>query len=334
MKKILVIRFSSIGDIVLTSPVVRCIRQQTGSEVHFLTKAAFEPIVSHNPYIDKVFTIRKKVSEVLPQLRRERYDAVIDLHRNLRSLQVKLALFQVRHYSFDKLNLEKWLMVRLKIDQLPKRHIVDRYLEAAAALKVRNDGQGLDYFIPPEEELDTDAWLASGGNDTRILPTGQEPKTIYTAFVIGAAHATKRLPREKIVEWCAKISGPVMLLGGPDDRENGEFIAAAAGGQVFNACGKLRLHQSASAVRQAQLVITHDTGLMHVAAAFKKPIWSVWGNTIPGFGMYPYYPKGMEAERRFEVEGLSCRPCSKIGFAACPKGHFRCMREIVPADKR
>ena len=330
MKKILVIRFSSIGDIVLTSPVVRCLKQQSGSEVHFLTKQSFGAILSDNPYIDKVFTIHKKVSEVLPALRMEGYDVIIDLHRNLRSLQIKLALFRVRHYSFDKLNLEKWLMVKLKINQLPDVHIVDRYLKTAEPLGIKNDGKGLDYFIPPEDELDVNNWIASSGTDVKVLTApANQSSTAYTAFVIGAAHATKRLPRERIIAWCQQISGPVILLGGPDDRENGEFIAAQCGPHVLNACGKLRLHQSASVVRQARLVITHDTGLMHVAAAFKKPIWSVWGNTIPSFGMYPYYPEGMGPDRRFEVQGLSCRPCSKIGYAECPKGHFRCMREIV-----
>lgn len=332
MKKILVIRFSSIGDIVLTSPVVRCVKQQTGMEVHFLTKETFGPILAANPHIDKVFTIKKKVAEVQTALRREGYQAIIDLHNNLRSLQVKMALPGVRHYSFDKLNLEKWLKVRLKVDQLPNKHIVDRYLEAVRPLGVKNDGQGLDYFIPPAEEVDTDHWLETGGQTVRQASMEIAPKQSYTAFVIGAAHATKRLPREKITDWCRLIQGPVILLGGPEDKANGEWIAAQAGKHVVNACGKLRLHQSASMVRQAALVITHDTGLMHIAAAFKRPIWSVWGNTVPEFGMYPYYPEGMDEERRFEVEGLRCRPCSKIGHATCPKGHFRCMQEIVPLE--
>lgn len=334
MKKILVIRFSSIGDIVLTSPVVRCIKQQTGMEVHFLTKEAFGSILAANPYVDKVFTIKKKIAEIQNVLRQEGYTAIIDLHNNLRSLQVKIALPGVRHYSFDKLNLEKWLMVRLKVNQLPDKHIVDRYLEAAHALDVKNDGQGLDYFIPPADEVDTDHWLETEGKEAPQALMESTPVKSYTAFVIGAAHATKRLPREKIADWCRLINGPVILLGGPDDQADGEWIAVQAGEHVFNACGKLRLHQSASMVRQAALVITHDTGLMHIAAAFKKPIWSVWGNTVPEFGMYPYYPEGMDEERRFEVKGLSCRPCSKIGHMNCPKGHFKCMQEIVPLERK
>lgn len=334
MIKVLVIRFSSIGDIVLTSPVVRCLKQQTGVEVHFLTKNGFQSVVESNPYIDRVFAIRKDVGEVLPQLKKEKYTYIFDLHRNLRSLRVKLALIGVRHYSFEKLNLEKWLLTRLKVNQMPTVHIVDRYLATTKVLNVSNDGQGLDYFIPPADEVDIGKFLTTRGAEVTGLEETYKPPPAYTAFVIGAAHATKRLPNERLIEWCRQISGPVILLGGPDDAGNGASISGGAGNHVINACGRLRLHQSASVVRQAELVITHDTGLMHIAAAFKKPIWSVWGNTVPAFGMYPYYPAGIDRNRTFEVRPLSCRPCSKIGYPTCPRGHFRCMRDqqfAVPA---
>ncbi|MFT7226079.1 MAG: ADP-heptose:LPS heptosyltransferase, partial [Neolewinella sp.] len=85
-------------------------------------------------------------------------------------------------------------------------------------------------------------------------------------------------------------------------------------------------------VRKAATVVTHDTGLMHVAAAFRKPIVSIWGNTVPDLGMYPYLPgqEALEKQRRQEVVGLSCRPCSKIGHQACPQGHFRCILNQDP----
>lgn len=330
LKKILLIRFSSIGDIVLTTPVVRCLKQQLGAELHYLTKRSFRVIVDPNPYIDKVYAIEKGVGEVLSELRREGYDAIVDLHRNLRSFQVKLGLLGVRSYVFDKLNLEKWLMVNFGIDRLPDRHIVDRYLEAAAPLGIRNDNAGLDYFIPEAEEihpenlaslLRKEGW-GKAGEEGRLANGG------YIAFAIGAAHATKRLPEDEIIRLCRRLSRPVLLLGGPGDAATGERVARAAGGWVLSTCGKLSLHQSASLVRQARLLITHDTGLMHIAAAFRKPILSLWGNTIPEFGMYPYLPEGAPRGRIFEVRGLSCRPCSKIGHASCPKGHFRCMRDL------
>ncbi len=315
--KVLVIRFSSIGDIVLTTPVIRGVKQQLGAEVHFLTKRQFAPIVEANPYVDRVWAMEKEVTELLPELKAEGFDFVADLHRNLRSTRVRAAL-RTRGAAFRKLNPEKWLLTNLRIDRLPRVHIVDRYLDTVAGLGVTNDGQGLDYFIPPAAAVDPAAIF----RPYHLLP---QP---YTALVIGAAHATKRLPAGRLAELCRLLEGPVVLLGGPGDRERGEAIRAAAGGGVINTCGDCTLHQSASLVQQAQAVVTHDTGLMHIAAAFQQPVVSIWGNTVPKFGMTPYYGDRPNRNTTVEVTDLSCRPCSKIGYDQCPKGHFRCMQDI------
>jgi len=311
--KILVIRFSSIGDIVLTSPVVRCLHQLHGGvEIHFLTKEKFAAIAENNPHINKVFGIRESVSEVMPLLRKETYDHIVDLHKNLRSFRVILGLR--RPYSnFSKLNFRKWLLVRFKASFMPQVHIVDRYMKAVKRLGVSNDGEGLDFFIPPGFEVDPDS-----------LP---EPFSKgYVGVVIGGKHNTKILPDNKVIEICRLLKSPVVLLGGPEDRQRGEEISSAPGVKIFNACGPYNLFQSASLVRQARAILTNDTGLMHIAAAFRKPIVSVWGNTVPELGMYPYLPAGSDYLIS-EITGLSCRPCSKIGFDRCPKGHFRCMKD-------
>ena len=160
MKKILVIRFSSIGDIILTTPVVRCLKQQLpGTEIHFLTKKQYLPILEANPYIDKLYSIHEKIDEVIPELKRENYDQIIDLHKNFRSKGVILKLHKPST-TFSKVNIEKWLMVNLKINLLPKVHIVDRCFQAVEKLGVKNDNQGLDYFIPSKDEV-----------DLKILPT-------------------------------------------------------------------------------------------------------------------------------------------------------------------
>jgi ADP-heptose:LPS heptosyltransferase len=310
--KILILRFSSIGDIVLTSPVVRCLKQQlNASEIHFLTKKSFASIVENNPNVDKVFSFEKDVKEVLHELKKENYDWVIDLHHNLRSMQVKRALGKPSK-SFNKLNIEKWLLVNLKINRLPNKHIVDRYFETVAHLGVKNDLKGLDFFIDAK-------------NEVAISSLPREFQNGFIAFVIGAKHNTKKLPTEKIISICKKLNRAVILIGGKEDFEVGEKIASQIS-NVFNGCGKYNLQQSASLIKQADKVITHDTGMMHIAAAFQKNIISVWGNTVPGFGMYPYMP-GKES-KIVEVKNLSCRPCSKIGFEKCPKGHFKCMNEI------
>ena len=150
MPKILIIRFSSIGDIVLTSPVIRCLKLQTGSEIHYLTKQPFVALLKNNPHVSKVFAIDKSVGEVLPALRREKYDYIIDLHHNLRTFILKWRLPFVKSYAFKKLNFEKWLLTNFKINRLPKTHIVDRYLETVKSLGVKNDGQGLDFFLPED----------------------------------------------------------------------------------------------------------------------------------------------------------------------------------------
>ena len=323
--KILVIRFSSIGDIVLTTPVVRCLKQQLGAEVHFLTKRSFEKILTSNPNIDRVFSMDKRVSEVIELLKKEHYDAVIDLHGNLRTLQVKWQL-GVRAYTFDKLNFEKWLRVNLKINRLPNVHIVDRYLKTIEPLGVKNDGKGLDYFIPKEDEITRISDF--GSRISEVQPSDlsfiiHHPSLKFVAFVIGAAHATKRLPTEKIIDICNQITLPIFLIGGKEDGKRGDLIVSKSNSYVINLCGTLNLNQSASVVRQAEKVVTHDTGLMHIAAAFGKDIVSVWGNTIPEFGMTPYLPTA--GSRIMEVKNLSCRPCSKIGHESCPKGHFKCM---------
>jgi ADP-heptose:LPS heptosyltransferase len=340
--KILVLRFSSIGDIVLTTPVVRALKQQVaGAQVHFCTKPAYRSIIEPNPYVTKAHYLTGSLTELVRELRAERFDYIVDLHNNLRTRLIKLQL-GVPASSFDKLNLRKWLLVNLKVNTMPPQHIVDRYLATAAPLGVRNDGRGLDYFIPAKDEVSLSA-----------LPAGFQQG--YVAFAIGAQHATKRLPVERIIELCGLLRRPVVLLGGPEDETTGHVVELAFEKQVpasppaprrvpdrpyyfpaqsahqaaptttiYNACGQFSLNQSASLVKQAQLVVSHDTGLMHIAAAFKKEIFSVWGNTVPEFGMYPYRTEFRILER----PGLSCRPCSKIGYAKCPQGHFKCMREI------
>lgn len=325
MAKFLVIRFSSIGDIVLTSPVVRCLKQQVpDAEVHFLVKDRFHSIVQHNPYIDKVHVLAHSWELMIEELKTEDYDYIIDLHHNVKTLRVKKALSagragKIKSFSFYKLNIQKYLLTAFKINLLPKKHIVDRYLETLSSFGVKNDGQGLDYFIAEEEK-------------TQLKDIPASHQAGYIACVIGAAHTTKKWPLHKWKQFCTEIKHPVILLGGPEDREAGDAIAAVDDIKVYNACGKFSLNESADLVRKAKLVITHDTGLMHIAAAYKKPIISLWGNTVPAFGMTPYYGAALVPDVILQVHKLWCRPCSKIGYNKCPFGHFKCMEKIAVED--
>ena len=316
LKKYLIIRFSSIGDIVLTSPVIRCVKQQVKDvELHYLTKESHLPILKNNPYIDKIYSIKKNVSSLIPELKKENYDYIIDLHNSIRSTATVLQL--VRPFNtLKKLNIRKELYVATKINLLPHLHVVQRYFKVVEPLDVTNDGKGLDYFIAPEDEVE-------------ISDLPETHRNGYIAFVIGGKHFTKRLPENKIISLCTKINKPVILLGGSENRETGDLVQKMVGENVYNGCGIYSLNQSASLVKQSSQVISNDTGLMHIAAAFGKHIISIWGNTVPDFGMYPYFPEGSEEKSKIiEVRGLSCRPCSKLGFEKCPKEHFKCMNLI------
>jgi len=328
--KILILRFSSIGDLVLTTPVIRTVKTQLDkAEVHFATKLQYKDLFEANPYVDKMHYLQDSLGDLIRELKKERFDYVIDLHHNFRTFRVKRAL-GVQSYIFNKLNIKKWLMVNLKIAKLPNVHIVDRYMKTVEALGVRTDALGLDYFIPEKDEVPPE-WLPEGFREG------------YVVYAIGAQHETKKLPVDRMIELCDRINKPVVLLGGPEDAATGEAVEQFFSRQgesleigeglqrlnkktiVYNGCGKFNINQSASLVKQARFVFTHDTGLMHIAAAFKKEVISIWGNTIPAFGMYPYRTRFTVLENN----RLTCRPCSKIGYNKCPKGHFRCMKEVV-----
>ncbi len=313
MVKFLIIRFSSIGDIVLTTPVIRGLKLQVeNAEVHFLTKPQFACILAENPYVDKILLLKEKLDDTIDEISQEGYDYIIDLHHNLRTSIIKRKTGLIS-FSFDKLNFKKWLLVNLKINRMPDVHIVDRYLDTVKLFDVADDGKGLDYFIPKSEEVVPEQMHAAFAKK-------------YLVAVVGANHFTKQIPAEKLITLLNQSGMPVCLVGGQDVLESAAQIEQALKVPFLNTVGKISLHQSASFIQQAAGVITPDTGMMHIAAAFKKPVISLWGNTLPILGMYPY--RADEKSKVFEVTGLSCRPCSKIGYEKCPKGHFKCMQNI------
>ncbi len=319
--KVLIIRFSSIGDIVLTTPVVRCLKQQLPDvEVHYLTKASFRSVLAHNPYIDKLHYLEDDINQTIATLKKEHYDYIIDLHHNLRTARVKRAL-HVQSYSFPKLNVQKWLLTNFKLNMMPDKSIVERYMETVKPLGVKNDNRGLDYFIPESANLkNTDIPMSHWAG--------------YVGCVIGGSMNTKKLPVEKWREFAEHCPYPLVLLGGPEDREDGEAIASMDKVRIYNSCGKFNLNESAWLVQHARVVVSNDTGLMHVAAAYKKPIISLWGNTSPEMGMFPYYGSNNLTNSYeplsviFENKSIGCHPCSKIGYNRCPKKHFNCMNKL------
>lgn len=307
--KILVIRFSSIGDIVLTSPVLRCMHNQLDTEIHFLTKTSFASLVTSSPYVTKVW-ILDDMAILIKSLKNEKYDFVIDLHKNLRSKSICLRL-GVRKFTYDKTTIEKLLLIYLRINKLPKMHVVDRYMNAVAPLGVINDGVGLDFFFEK--------------NDIHVNGI---PATPFVAAVIGATHFTKKLPIDKWMELIGNATYQFVLIGGNAEKETAETIHKKWPEKTVNLVGLTTLQQSAFLLKKAEVVVTNDTGMLHIAAALKKPIVSLWGGTIHEYGFWPYYPTGTDLNTPVEVTDLPCRPCSKFGRNDCPKGHFKCMNDL------
>jgi heptosyltransferase-2 len=314
--KILVIRFSSIGDLVLSSPVYRALKKRfPGVEIHLAVKEKLKGILQENPNIDDFKVLETSIWSLAFQLRNENYDCIIDLHNNLRSFILKLIIAKPS-FTVAKKNISKWRMVTLK-HKISVPHIVDRYLDTIVDLGAQNDGLGLEFF--------TDSNSKSWGLD--FLAKDPSP---YSVFAIGGQFATKRLPSNKWVELANKLNARIVIIGGKEDLPLSQALAKETTAPIENLCGQLSINQSAEIIRHAQKVYTNDTGMMHIAAAFNKDIDVFWGNTLPELGMYPYYPTKNAANfQNHQVMNLGCRPCSKIGFHECPKGHFKCMTEQI-----
>ncbi|MDP5170677.1 MAG: glycosyltransferase family 9 protein [Bacteroidia bacterium] len=315
-RNILIIRFSSIGDIVLTTPVIRSLKEALPNcQIHFLTKAPYADLLRYNPHISQLHLLGKDWASTMQGLKEANIDAILDLHGNLRSLRVKAAL-RVSSSTFDKKNWAKYWMVRTAgYPDKPLPHIVQRYGDTLHKLGLTLDDKGLEIHYPAS----LDDWA------TRQLASINQQQDCL-AVVLGAKFATKRWLPAYFLETLHRLQRPVLLIGGSDAIEERDFLMASLSVPVFDAVNKFSLLESAALLNQTQEVLTHDTGFMHIAAALGKKTYSLWGNTVPALGMTPYRTESVILENKT----LDCRPCSKIGFDKCPKGHFRCMTDLTP----
>ncbi|MFN0203815.1 MAG: glycosyltransferase family 9 protein [Bacteroidia bacterium] len=317
-QKILIIRFSSIGDIVLTTPVIRSIKKALPQcEIHYVTKIAFRDLLVPNPYVSKIHTLEKgDFWQLIKTLRAEKFDYVLDLHHNLRTFWFK-TLLQVPSSSYNKKNLEKFAMVFLGQKQQNLGHTVTRYGETLTGLGISLDKEGLDYFLPKglAEEVTLNAEKEGFTHLSEAI-----------AVVLGAKFMTKKWLPEYFVSLLNQLQKPVVLIGGKEDISEAQFIANQLTIPFYNAVGKTNLLASAALIQQANCVIAHDTGFMHISAALQKKIFVIWGSTAPVLGFTPYQTEYYN----LEVKDLACRPCTKMGRNACPKGHFNCMKELSP----
>lgn len=304
--KVLIIRFSSIGDIVMTSPVVRCVKKQLGAEVHFATKKSFRLLVENNPYIDKIHLLEDNWKTFLKDLKAEKYDLIIDLHNNLRSRRVSLSL-GLKSRKINKLSIQKEVLIHTGISNLPNVHFSERGLETVIDLGVKNDAEGMDFFVPAYAKKEL------------LFPAKS-----YITIALATAHETKNIPKELLNNIIQYATLPVILLGGKTEKLLGDELQKMNPQKAINLAGECSLAESAAYVETSKLFIGGDTGLLHIAAALKTPTISIWGATIPEFGVAPYYGKYKIPHYLHEIK-LPCRPCSKHGSAKCPKKHFNCM---------
>lgn len=312
MVKFLIIRLDSFGELVMASPVVRCLKQQVRDcEVHFLTEGRFTELIAHNPYIDEVYDYSQPFSKLMEVLCDQGFDYVIDLQKNLRTQRIKNRLKLV-NFSLGDTKIEKWILVNFKRNLLPHAHIVDYYMKTIA-LFAQNDGKGLDFFIPPQEKVNLWAFPF-------------DKHQAFVAVILSAKYKTRRPTPTKLEHILLKIQHPIVLIGSEEDEELAQELTESIGSSCINTCGKYSILQIASILQQSTCVISGDNDFLAIASALKKDIISIWGNTVPEFGNAPYMA-GTNS-KILEVKGLKCRPCSRKGFTECPKGHFQCMTDI------
>lgn len=303
--KILIIRLSSIGDIILTTPIIRCLKQQINADIDFLTKKNFENLLKSNPNITQIFGLSENKKELLDLLKSKKYDFIIDLQNNLRSFKIRFAI-GVKSYVYSKNNFKRYLLIQFGYDLL-NNHVVDRYFKTIKKLQIKNDKKGIDYFVRNNTSIEFD--------------TNQD----YLVWCIGGTHETKKLSFIQISDVLSHLNLTVILIGSSEDMELSQKIIQNTDSKtVYNFCGKTSIEQSAYLLKKSQLVLTNDTGMMHIASAFNSPIISFWGCTKPSLGFYPYLPK---KESRNIITSATKKPCSKHG-KYCRYNNHGCIKEI------
>jgi len=308
LKKILIIRLSSIGDILLTTPLIRSIKKKNPAlQIDFALKEEFFELLQNNLNLTNIHRYTKHSFEkqiLIKALISNDYNLVIDLQNNLRSREIIRPL-HCQTLRFKNNNFKKFLLVHFKINKLKDApQIPVRYAEAAG---VELDSEGLDFFtaIKPNSKLKADEK--------------------YIGLCPGAGHFTKRWPRECFIELGKRLESTgykIALFGGLEEVD----LCFEMENQIKNAINlcNTSILQVGSDMKMCRVIYTNDSGLMHLASAVKVPIIAFFGSTVREFGFFPYKAKSIE----LEMENLSCRPCTHIGRKSCPKIHFKCLKEI------
>jgi lipopolysaccharide heptosyltransferase II len=320
---ILAVRFGSIGDILLTTPLLRAIRHgHPGARVTVLTKREYVPLLSHNPHVNLVLGLgpHRSLLSLASELRADRYTHLLDLHDNLRSRALRL-LVPGKWRTYPKHRLARAWLIRAKRNRYrDRRPVAQRYFSAARDLGIKPDACPPDFFLGPEAGEQVSEWLRTVGLE-------HEPNIV--ALAPGAAHATKRWPLE---HWRALLArnlesgAAVVIVGGPGDADLAAALTQQGGSRVVSAAGTFGLQGTGALLQRARVLVSGDTGVMHMATAVGTPVVSLFGPTVEAFGFFPYTRQASVLELP-----LPCRPCTAQGSARCPLGHHRCMIEIQPS---
>lgn len=333
LRKILIIRFSSLGDILLTTPFIRILRKSfPDARIDFLVKREFISALEDNPHISSVIAFSPDsaggFTELKNQIRSERYDAIFDLQNSIRSRMLRFHSGAAVIKVVNKYVVKRFLLVTLKWNFYREvTSVVERYLMTGREFGLVDDGVGLEFNVP---QSITDAVTVA----TKENRSGQPDSVL--GFAPAARHATKRWSleyyRDLAALYSARLETRIMIFGGDGDKEYCDSLASQINGRVgrevaTSYAGRFSLAETAAAMDQCSVIVSNDTGLMHLAAARKRNIVAIFGSTVREFGFFPYGSPSVVLEER----DLSCRPCSHIGRPKCPKGHFKCMNDITPA---
>jgi len=317
--RVLCVRFSSIGDVLLTTPLVRALhRRHPDAELYFVTKRALAPLVVENPNLNRVIELEpnQRITDLARRLRALRPTHGLDLHGSLRSAALRL-LVPCQWSAYSKRKLARTALIAAKINIYGKHvPVPERYFEAARALDVQPDGGPPELFLAPAARERIARWLAERGLDRRP----------FAALAPGAAHATKRWPIRHwvaLAEQLRTMGYGLVAVGGPGGGD--PELARQLGPGVHSAAGEFTLQETGACLARAAVVVSGDTGVMHMATAVGTRVVALFGPTVEQFGFFPYGGRAEVLER-----DLGCRPCSAMGTERCPLGHHRCLEEILP----
>lgn len=319
-KNILILRLSSIGDILLTTAFIRQVRKTfPNAHITYIVKIEFQDLLRFNPHIDKIITFDsatkfRGLKALNSLLRKTKYDFVFDLHNNMRTNRMLAGIDSHKIFKIKKNKIKRAALVYLKMNLYKSiKSIPERYLDVGAEKGVEDDGLGLELFLGQKKEENT----REKTNKFGLTPG------LYICFGPGAAHFTKMWPEENVEELIDKITSQtgykVAVLGSASEEELIKGIIKNK--NVVNFCGRLSLLESAAIISDSAGMVSNDSGLMHMTVALKKPIIAIFGSTVEELGFFPY-----RAEATIFENKLWCRPCSHVGRKSCPLGHFKCMR--------